>query len=126
MLILSAYCLMIMSAEKSHRNVEALVVCIDRDDDLGRKAGVRGPVIGEDDNFKAAKALGNIGPGARHAAASLLQLLDDDDPNVRWEATAALAKIDLASIRDEDWNRLLADPDPGVRGQAAAIRAMTP
>jgi HEAT repeat protein len=76
--------------------------------------------------FWAAKALGNIGPGAREATASLRQLLDDDDPNVRWEATAALAKIDLAAIRDEDWNRLLRDPDPGVREQAAAIRAMTP
>jgi HEAT repeat protein len=72
--------------------------------------------------FWAAKALGNIGPDARQATASLVQLLDDADPNVRWEATNAIAKIDLAAITQDDRNRLLADPDPGVRQRAAMIR----
>jgi len=34
-----------------------LVVCIDRDDDLGRKTGIQGPVIGRDANIKAATRL---------------------------------------------------------------------
>ncbi len=76
--------------------------------------------------FWAAKALGSIGPGARQATASLLRLLDDEDPNVRWEATAAFAKIDLAAIKEQEWNRLLSDSDPGVRRQAATLRAVTP
>jgi HEAT repeat protein len=71
--------------------------------------------------FWAAKALGNVGPAARPAAESLRRLFDDADPNVRWEATNAIAKIDLAAITQDDRNRLLADPDPGVRQRAAMI-----
>ncbi len=35
-----------------------LVLCVDRDDDLGEKAGVTGPVIGRESNLKAAEELG--------------------------------------------------------------------
>ncbi|MBI5884867.1 DUF373 family protein [archaeon] len=34
-----------------------LVVCVDRDDDLGRKAGIKGPVIGRKNNINAAARL---------------------------------------------------------------------
>ncbi len=34
-----------------------LVLCVDRDDDLGRKTGIKGPVIGRDENLKAANKL---------------------------------------------------------------------
>jgi len=51
-----------MPSDESHRKVEALVLCIDRDDDLGRKAFIRGPIIGDEDNFKAAKALALADP----------------------------------------------------------------
>lgn len=44
------------------KKVEALVLCVDRDDDLGKKAGVRGPVIGEEANFDAARALALADP----------------------------------------------------------------
>lgn len=47
---------------KLRRKVEALILCIDRDDDLGRKAGIRGPIVGEEENFKAARALGIADP----------------------------------------------------------------
>lgn len=73
--------------------------------------------------FWAAKALGNVGPGARPAIVALRQVLHDADPNVRWEATTAIAKIDPAALTENDWNRLLSDPDPGVRQRAAAIRS---
>lgn len=51
-----------MPQDKPPKTVEALVLCVDRDDDLGRKASVRGPVIGEEDNFRAARALGMADP----------------------------------------------------------------
>lgn len=34
-----------------------LVVCVDRDDDFGRKAGVKGPVVGRKENLRAAAKL---------------------------------------------------------------------
>lgn len=39
-----------------------VVLAIDRDDDLGRKAGIKSPVIGRDANIKAAIALGSTDP----------------------------------------------------------------
>ncbi len=38
--------------------VKTLVLCVDRDDDLGVKAGIKGPVIGREKNLKAAVSLG--------------------------------------------------------------------
>ena len=73
--------------------------------------------------FWAAKALGNIGPEARQATGPLLSVLGDADPNVRWEAITAIAKIDPGAITEDDWSRLLADSDPGVRQRAATIRS---
>jgi len=57
-----------------------LVVCIDRDDDLGRKAGVAGPVIGRSAVLDAAVKLGTADPedsdtNALFAAVSLLDEL---------------------------------------------------
>jgi putative membrane protein len=40
-----------------------LVVCVDRDDDLGRKAGVTGPVVGRAAVIEAAVKLGTADPG---------------------------------------------------------------
>ena len=34
-----------------------LILCIDRDNDVGEKTKIRGPIIGEENNFKAANAL---------------------------------------------------------------------
>lgn len=39
-----------------------LVLCVDRDDDLGEKAGIRGPVKGRESNLEAAKELGVSDP----------------------------------------------------------------
>ncbi len=36
---------------------KTLVVCVDRDDDFGKKAKLKGPFVGEEDNLKAAQAL---------------------------------------------------------------------
>jgi len=57
-----------------------LVVCIDRDDDLGRKASVTGPVVGRSQVLEAAVRLGTVDPedsdtNALFAAVSLLDEL---------------------------------------------------
>lgn len=42
--------------------METLVICIDRDDDLGEKAQIQGPVIGRENNVQAAVALSIADP----------------------------------------------------------------
>jgi len=42
--------------------VKKLVLAIDRDDDLGRKAGIKSPVIGREENIKAAVKLATVDP----------------------------------------------------------------
>lgn len=59
--------------------MKTLVLCVDRDDDLGVKAGVNGPVIGRKENLDAALALGIADPEEvdTNAILSGLQLYDD-------------------------------------------------
>lgn len=59
--------------------MRTLVLCVDRDDDLGTKAGVNGPVIGRDENLKATIALGLADPedADTNTILSGLQLYDD-------------------------------------------------
>ena len=56
-----------------------LVVCIDRDDDLGRKAGVPGPVVGRAAVLAAAEKLGVADPGDTdtNAMFGAVQLYDE-------------------------------------------------
>ena len=44
-----------------------LVICIDRDDDIGRKAGVKGPIVGRQENIEAASKLLVADPGEADA-----------------------------------------------------------
>ncbi len=46
-----------------------LVVCVDRDNDLGRKAGTKGPVLGRNSNLNAAAKLAVADPGESDANA---------------------------------------------------------
>ena len=59
--------------------MKTLVLCVDRDDDIGVKAGVNGPVIGREDNLKASVALGLADPEEvdTNAILAALQLYDD-------------------------------------------------
>jgi putative membrane protein len=59
--------------------MKILVLCVDRDDDLGTKAGVSGPVIGRQENLDAMIALGLADPEEvdTNAILSGLQLYDD-------------------------------------------------
>ncbi len=57
-----------------------LVVCIDRDDDLGRKAAVAGPVVGRAEVLDAAVRLGTVDP-------------EDSDTNALFAAVALLDEL---------------------------------
>jgi len=46
---------------------EVLVLCVDRDNDLGEKTGIKGPVMGREDNLEAARALLVSDPGESDA-----------------------------------------------------------
>jgi putative membrane protein len=43
--------------------MKVIVLCVDRDDDLGKKAGIKGPIVGRDKNIKAATELLRVDPG---------------------------------------------------------------
>src|SRR3972149_5533073 len=42
--------------------MKTLVLCVDRDNDLGVKTGIRGPLVGRDDALAAAMKLGLADP----------------------------------------------------------------
>jgi len=59
--------------------MKTLVLCVDRDDDLGTKAGMNGPVIGREENLKASVSLGLADPEEVDTNTILagLQIYDD-------------------------------------------------
>ncbi|MCD6414258.1 MAG: DUF373 family protein [Candidatus Diapherotrites archaeon] len=57
-----------------------LVLCVDRDDDLGKKAGIKAPIIGEKANLKAAQALALADP-------------TESDVNAIYQAVATYRKL---------------------------------
>jgi len=64
---------------------KVLVLCVDRDDDLGRKAKIMAPVIGREKNLKAAERLALVDP-------------EDSDVNCMFSAIATHDKLDNAEI----------------------------
>jgi len=75
-----------------------LVVCIDRDDDLGRKAGVAGPVVGRAHVLEAAIRLGTADP-------------EDSDVNA---ALAAVNLLDELRGSGEEWEVCVLTGSPKV------------
>jgi putative membrane protein len=71
--------------------MDVLVLCVDRDNDLGRKAGVETPVVGREANIQAALRLAIADP-------------EDSDLNTIWrikaldEVTASGRRAEIASI----------------------------
>jgi len=81
---------------------------------------MRGSTDG-DYRWKAARALGQIGPAAVAAAPALVQALSDDNGHVRREAAIALGKIGpaAAAVAAGPLARALEDSDPTIRTVAA-------
>ncbi len=65
-----------------------LVVCVDRDDDLGRKAQVEGPIVGRDAVVEAAVRLGTVDP-------------EDSDTNALFAAVGLLDELKAAGDESE-------------------------
>lgn len=62
-----------------------LVLCIDRDNDLGRKTGVKSPIVGREENLKAAQALALADP-------------EDSDVNCMFSAISIYDGLEDAEI----------------------------
>lgn len=75
-----------------------LVVCVDRDDDLGRKAGVAGPVVGREAALDAAVRLGTADP-------------EDSDTNA---VLAAVNLLDEMRGSGEEWEVCILTGSPKV------------
>jgi putative membrane protein len=91
-----------------------LVVSVDRDDDLGRKAGVAGPVVGRQAVIDAAVRLGTVDPedsdtNALFAAVALLDELKAAGEECEVCALTGAAKVGIASDRRvaEQFDRVL-------------------
>ena len=81
------------------------VVCIDRDNDLGRKAGVKGPVIGRERNLEAAQKLILVDPresdaNTMFAAVGKLEEATKLYKNVEVVTLTGEGKIGLAADRE--------------------------
>lgn len=91
-----------------------LVVCVDRDDDLGRKAGVEGPVVGRGAVLDAAMRLGTADPedADTNAMFSAIRLLDDlRDRGEEAEAVVLTGSAKVGPLSDrrvaEQFDRVL-------------------
>lgn len=81
-----------MAAPDSRRNI--LILCVDRDDDIGRKTGIETPILGRDANFEAASRLALADPeeadaNAMFAAVSLYDRLTAEGEDAYQLATIA-------------------------------------
>jgi len=72
--------------------MKVLVLCIDRDDDLGHKAGIEGPVIGRSENVRAALALGLADPEDADTN-TILAAISTHDELAKKEVTVDVATI---------------------------------
>jgi len=72
--------------------VKTLVLCVDRDNDIGEKAHIKGPIIGIEENLNAARELGLADP-------------EDTDVNALFEAvkTAKKMNCEVATLTG-DWD----------------------
>jgi putative membrane protein len=79
-----------------------LILCIDRDDDIGKKTGVETPILGREQNLEAAAALALSDPeeadaNAMFAAVKLLDQLSSSDPKGSYEV-ATIAGSPLGGV----------------------------
>lgn len=87
-------------------NKKTLVICIDRDDDLGEKAKVKGPVIGEKKCLEAANAL-------------ILADPEDSDSNTMFAAVKTKRKIPGSEIAV-----ITGDTDVGIKSDQELARQL--
>lgn len=99
-----------------------LVVCIDRDDDLGRKASVAGPVVGRANVLDAAVRLGTSDPedSDTNALFAAVNLLDElRGTGEEWEVCVLTGSPKVGVVSD----RRVADQFDAVLGRTGAKSA---
>jgi putative membrane protein len=72
--------------------MKTLVLCVDRDDDIGAKTGIKGPLVGREDNLAAAVKLGLEDPEDSDVNA-MLSAINAYDGLVKEAADAEIATI---------------------------------
>ncbi|PKK86401.1 MAG: hypothetical protein CVT48_01275 [Thermoplasmata archaeon HGW-Thermoplasmata-1] len=100
--------------------MKTLVLCVDRDNDLGRKAKIDGPIVGRKNNLDAAQALALADPEDSDLNAIFSAVSTCDELNKENEGLAEVAtitgdiKVGLKSdgILAEQLDKLLADIKP--------------
>jgi len=94
-----------------------LVVCVDRDDDLGRKTGIVGPVVGREAVLAAAQRLGIADPedsdtNAMYGAVRLLDTLRETVPGEEFEVVVLTGSPKVGVLSDrrvgEQFDKVLA------------------
>ena len=89
-----------------------LVICVDRDNDLGEKAGVSGPVVGREANLEAASKLALADP-------------EEPDANTMFEAVRILDKLGTEEsgqvVTLTGHRRLGYEADKAVSGQLDSV-----
>ena len=81
--------------------MHTLIICIDRDDDIGHKVGIRGPVIGRSDNMNAATQLALHDP-------------EDSDTNTIFGAIQIYDKLKAEGV-DVEIVSICGDRDVGIK-----------
>ena len=85
-----------------------LVICVDRDNDLGKKAGVKGPVVGRDKNLEAASKLALADPTESDANSifAAVKKFDEVKKNVKRVEVATITGHSKAGFQsDKEINR---------------------
>ncbi|RLG52595.1 MAG: hypothetical protein DRN96_02360 [Thermoproteota archaeon] len=97
-----------------------LVLCVDRDDDLGRKTGIRGPVIGREENLKAANRLILEDPEESDANAIFAAVKTHDELAKRYGEDS----VEVATLTGHYRRGLIADDE--IRRQIREVLAKFP
>ena len=85
-----------------------LVICVDRDNDLGKKAGVKGPVIGRENNLEAASKLALADPTESDANSifAAVKKFDEVKKNIKNAQVATITGHSKAGFQsDKELNR---------------------
>ncbi len=95
--------------EKKSPPERILVVCVDRDDDLGIKAGIKGPVIGKEANIEAASKLALADPTEADANAIFGAVKVYEE--VKQIFSNSPAEVEVVTITGHPKSELLADEE---------------
>lgn len=104
--------------------MRTLVICIDRDNDIGSKAGIQGPIIGRRDNVDAAMKLGLADPEDADVNTMLVAIGKYDDlirNGIEAEVATISGDVKVGDRSDREIVRQLEDVIDEVRPDTAYL-----